>query len=144
MSQPDWRIYETLGDRGLVLVDISGVYAPVAEIVDDWENEDGETRFIIHCFSLDKYTLGMIAKAWFYEGLQGVANSSGTTKDELVEALRSDNIMDRLWAYENIGGYFGLDNFDSYPLDLSEEEMDERERRAPKFLESGNKGRYNK
>lgn len=49
-----------------------------------------------------------------------------TEYDNLIEALCSQSVHDRAWAYETIGGYHGLENFDSYPLTLTEGELNER------------------
>jgi NAD(P)-dependent dehydrogenase (short-subunit alcohol dehydrogenase family) len=70
-------------------------------------------------------------KQWFSDDLASVASSAGTTREELVEGLCSEDIMARLWALECIAGHHGYENFDGYPLDLSVEEMARREECQP-------------
>lgn len=145
MSQPNWKLYQSLGDRGNVYVDTTGVYEPEAEIWEEYENERGKTRFLVYRFTLERksYYKGNIIPygfhkrkdlphpigqytEWYSKDLDRVARSSGTTRTDLVRALTSKDPMDRLWAYECIAGHHGYDNLDSDPLDLSEKELEER------------------
>lgn len=65
---------------------------------------------------------------WFVEKLPEVASSCGndTTALSLLRDLFSKNPVRRGVAYRDIVGYFGLDEFDSYPVSLTEEEAQAR------------------
>lgn len=147
MSQPNWKLLNSLGDRGNVYVDTTGVYDPEAEIWEDYEDERGKLRFLVYRFSLERksYYKGNVIPfdfhkrhdlphpigsytEWFSKDLAKVASSAGTTRTALVRALTSDKPMDRLWAYESIAGYHGYENLDSDPLNLSEKEFEKRNR----------------
>jgi hypothetical protein len=62
---------------------------------------------------------------WF--DLYSVARSAGVTHESLVDGFSSADPVDRYWAYDAVGRYHGWDNFDQYPLDLSEKELRARE-----------------
>lgn len=64
--------------------------------------------------------------------LSSVADSVGSTREELIDGLTSSDVGGRAWAYESIGGYHGFMNFDGYPLDISEAELEERWDNLPK------------
>lgn len=147
MSQPHWKMKHSLGDRGMIYEDTTGVYPPEAELWEEYEDERGKTRWLVYRFSLEQksfykghvnpydfhkrkdlpHPIGQYAE-WYDKDLASVARSAGTTKTALIRGLTSKNIMDRFWAYESIAGYHGLDNFDSYPLNLSEKEFEKRTR----------------
>lgn len=58
---------------------------------------------------------------------EGVAKYAGMSMEELEEAARSSNPVARASVYtQAIRGYDSLENFDSYPLVLSEYEMSQR------------------
>ena len=63
---------------------------------------------------------------WFADGLAGVADTMGTTADELTEALCSDDGKDRAWAYRCVYDYHGWANGDEYPLSLTRAEVEAR------------------
>ena len=90
------------------------------------KNYDDEMRFQVYRFCLD-----VGEKDWF--DLDSVASCVGSTREELVKLLNSDNPVDRARAYVDIGSFHGFENFDSYPLDLSEAEMVRRFRRFAKL-----------
>jgi hypothetical protein len=185
MSQPEWEVFRSLGDRGIVLVDKTGIYGPEAEIWETYECERGcsredhkhaeakakaeademwdesRNRTLVFRFEIERFSLyreeidadsyayrEMLIpfgfdkrtdlphpissyKQWFSDDLASVASSAGTTREELVEGLCSEDIMARLWALECIAGHHGYENFDGYPLDLSVEEMARREECQP-------------
>lgn len=160
MSQPIWKTLQSLGDRGLIFEDVTGVYPPEAEVWEEYEKEDdGEVeldddgeevsrnRTYVYRFSLDRCDMlpsgalvphGFVARddlpfgidhyeEWFSNHLSDVARSVGQTREEIAAAFCSADPCERFWAYEAVAGYHGLHNFDDYPLDLSEKEMEERE-----------------
>lgn len=63
---------------------------------------------------------------WFWKDLQSVANFADWKLEELREALRSEDPVERAQAYRSIADYHGYENFDSYPLTLTEDEAQAR------------------
>lgn len=194
MSQPVWKTLYSLGDRGEISIDLSGVYEPEVELWFEYEPEEDEcfdsdececeytrsqhtvaaggtgeeiragacgefetdtrnrVRYKVYRFSLDRCSAhkGLFDKhwmiipygyhllsdlqnpieyyeEWFSKKLDRVAASSDLDHDELVEALCSEDVLERWKAYDAISGYYGPDNFDNYPLDLSEKELADRQ-----------------
>jgi hypothetical protein len=146
MSQPHWKLYKSLGDMGNIFTDTTGVYPPEAELWQEYD-DDGKTMFQVYRFPLEQHSLykGMIIphgfhkrtdllhpiasyEEWFSDDLKSVASSAGTTVAKLAKGLCGRNIMDRFNAYYDIGGHDGFDNFDSYPLTMTEKELEKRER----------------
>lgn len=129
MTQPNWRLVYTT-DYSALYEDTTGVYAPELSIAE--ENEDGTYR--VFRFSVDQcalvgdlLVLASIAGRtdlphpmpsyveWFAKDLASVASSVGSTKEDLIEALCCADAGTRACAYEAIGGYHGMINFDQYP-----------------------------
>lgn len=159
MSQPVWKqVWAT--DYSALYEDTTGVYDAELEIAQEYEGKPYTTRYCVYRLSLDRLKVvhegpnsylvphkynstwpHPVAsyEEWFSDSLAAVARSFtyGDDKEEdigacLVEDLCGTDISARACAYEAIGGYHGFDNFDSYPLDLSEEEWDERLRHNPR------------
>lgn len=143
-QQPDWKLLWST-DYSALYADQTGVYEP--ELMIAQEYEDGrKTEFTVYRFSVDKqkvvqdpYGKKHIVpdrwdrtwphpihryEEWFIKDLDDVARSAGTTRSDLIKRLTSDNPSERASAYEDIGGYHGFDNFDSYPQTWSEEKME--------------------
>lgn len=125
------RLYKGMGDIGNIYVDDGEYSAEVAQEYDD----DGRVMFQLYRFPLDKCVLrkGKILDAhgneeWFSDDLKSIAQSSSMSVAKLAKALCGRNPVARFWAYYDIGGHFGFDNLDSYPLNLSEKEWEKRER----------------
>lgn len=146
MSQPIWKKYKSLGDVGVIYRDTTGVYAPEAEVWQEYE-DGGKTRFQVYRFSLDRLSLHRGKpvpygfhkcvdlphpieqyEEWFSKDLDDIARSSGTTKAALARDLCSRDPLRRFWAYHAIGSHHGWENFDQYPLDISEDEAREQGR----------------
>lgn len=143
--QPEWRVLKELGDIGLIFEDATGQYEPEAEVWSEYETERGKTRFSVYRFDLPRVSFykGMIIPygfhkrtdlphpivmyaEWYSEDLSDAARSHGVTKAALVRDLVSKDPVRRFWAYYTIGGHWGFNNLDDYPLDLSEKELEER------------------
>lgn len=146
-KQPEWEIIANLGDRSpfdyggyFIYRDKTGVYPEEAELLIP---EEDEKTYTIYRFVLDplKMVNGyLVAKKydrtwphplerydeWFHKDLDGVASFIGSTKKELEEAFTSDEPLERALAYQAIGDYFGWDNLDSYPLQMTRREVENR------------------
>lgn len=143
-NQPNWlcigNIYEGDEDRyGFVLIDKSGVYCPELWLVEHesfgdtawnfWRvmlercvyvKQDGEVIGIgDNPFHTDKL-------AWFGEmkDLRSVHDFMDIPMECLMRDLVTDNVMKRAYIYGNLVTYWGVDNFDSYPDKLDEDEGD--------------------
>jgi hypothetical protein len=139
-------------DGMLVYEDTTGVYPPEAVVISALikDYEDDPDRWIVYRFPLDRctYVDGVLSDnpfhpdlpAWFATPesrraerpqdttyLSNVASFTGTTEEELIEALCSDHLIERAAAYEAIGSYHGFHGFDDDPItDLDRSEMEAR------------------
>jgi hypothetical protein len=91
-------------------------------------SEDGERIYLVS-YAYDPATyphaLSQYAE-WFAKDLDGVASTIGSTREELEHALCAEDGGERAWAYRAIADTYGWDNFDSYPLFLTKEEVEAR------------------
>lgn len=138
MTQPSWKlVYST--DCTALYEDTTGVYAPELAVSEDC----GDGTYQVFRFSVDQcalvgsyLVLASIATRtdlphpmpsyveWFAKDLASVASSVGSSKEDLIEALCHADAGTRAAAYEAIGGYHGMINFDQYPETLTESQMD--------------------
>lgn len=75
-------------------------------------SEEGN-QWTVYTFDLD-YVSNCFAE-WFGRDLPSVATYVDMGLHELCAAFRSSNIMDRAFAYQAVGDYFGYHNLDGYP-----------------------------
>ena len=147
-NQPQWKFLTNLGDVNpldyggyFIFVDETGVYAPEGEVYDPDDHKAWR-------FSLDQchlYEGRLILKSLFDQAatlprplsdygewfgtsyiLCSVAGAIGRTVEELQRLFCSDDILERADAYHELGMVFGFENLDTDPLDLPEEEAQER------------------
>ena len=132
MSQQ--KLYKGMGDIGNIFVR-DGEYE--AEVYQDYEDDGGRTRIQVYRFNLDRLTVKNRKlvnqyghEEWFSDKktLTEVAHSAGRSVAALAKAFCSSKPEVRFWAYHDVGGHWGFDNFDSYPLTLTEKELEKRER----------------
>jgi hypothetical protein len=127
--QPSWKFLANLGDANpaeeggvFVYQDETGVYPPEAEVLEPHRRG----RWKIYRVVLDKCTFidGVLSDnkfhtdkpAWFADKVDGVINTCDCPK--IIEWLCGDDVVDRARAYQSLWEYFGLENFDGYPLTL--------------------------
>jgi hypothetical protein len=132
VNQPQWRLIAALGDADplthgghWVFADETGVYPPEAE------RYDPETG-LAHRYCLEPHTLteGVLSDnrfhpecaTWYADRLAGVASWAGTTVTELRQQFCSPDPVQRAHAYAALAEFFGLREFDSYPLTLTPKE----------------------
>jgi hypothetical protein len=63
---------------------------------------------------------------WFADDLAEVAGSAGRDPLELAKAFTSPDPKVRAGAYMDVAGHHGVVNFDNYPREINEPELDER------------------
>lgn len=143
-QQPIWKHLDS-ADFYRIFEDTTGVYEPEVEIREEIEDEpeDHGGRVELYRFTLERlkvvdgYLVGMrydpswphpVAsyEEWFAKDLKGVASCNGTTKEELIKELCDEDARKRFHAYYSIGTYYGLNNFDAYPLTMTGDELDAR------------------
>lgn len=69
---------------------------------------------------------------WFTDHLPAVAASCGSTVEKIRHLLLYESPVVRAAAYQMLVGYFGLEEFDSYPIELTLPEAKKRYRRWDK------------
>lgn len=143
-GQPDWECI-AVSDFFRIQKDKTGENVEEAEVAEEIEDSDDDNkRFMVFRFPLDRLKevkgylvpMGYTAKdyphslkdyePWFMKDLEVVADGLSKKESELREAFCSKEPMIRFFAYLDVGHYHGMANLDSYPLDLSEEKLDER------------------
>lgn len=127
MSQPRWKKVLEADSRSL-FVDKTKANEPEAEVQDPLP----KGGMLIYRFPIPRLALieghlvpredyAMKAPAvyaeWFSKEIASVASCCGMTTDELCDALCSEDIRERFWAYMALVDYHGAVNFDSYPLE---------------------------
>lgn len=155
MSQPKWKLVANLGDVNpldyggkFVFIDETGVYDPELEYLEEPCEDDTSGGFCIYRGSLERQKVVIDTdncwwlvpfkynrsyphpihqyQEWFFDSLHGVCESMDIEYDEMIKLLCSDNPIELATAYIAIMEYHGWNNFDSYPLDLTRSEAEER------------------
>lgn len=96
------------------------------------EIPEGMKTLPLYRFDIDKctYTEGILSEnpyhpsypAWWADRIVSMANTYGEEPGDLIAAFCSDDPMERALAYVKLGEYFGFEELDSYPLQLTPEE----------------------
>ncbi len=151
-TKPTWKLVANLGDVHpvdyggyFVYVETTGVYPPVAELVEPSSDDDEDGPLTVYRFTLDRCTFigGILSDnkfhpahpAWFASPesrmaerpqdtsyLSRLATTMGCSIEDIAELLCSDDPIDLAQGYRMIGEYHGFDNLDSYPLTLTRDE----------------------
>lgn len=124
----------------------------VAEEIGTYEDEEGfeQKKFQLFSFSIERFklvpdpedhrTTYLVPESynstwphalsqyeeWFARDLESVARSVGADPLDLAKQFTSPDPKVRAVAYMAVAGYHGIENFDSYPLEIGEPELDER------------------
>ena len=118
MSQPRWRMIANLGDADpvtyggfFVYVDRNGVYPPEVEVLEERDPDNGIPHWTMYRAIVERDPAG----EWWYLDLDKVAASCGRTGDVLRADLESTDPIAQALVYRDLIGYFGSQEFDSYP-----------------------------
>lgn len=125
-------------DSGWILyVDDNGSYhCEYMDIIHDVSHNEENNRYIVHRFDIDRCTFinGILSDnpfhpelpAWFADG-KGVDDvAKCCDHEDIVEDICSEDPKARCRAWISIGSYHGFYNLDSYPLGLTQAEVDKR------------------
>lgn len=141
MKQPTWKLVANLGDvnpiehGGLfVFEDTTGVYPPEIERFEPPLDACGKWEVRRAVCEPCTYVDGILsdnphhpqASAWFADRVDSVAESCGMERDEFIRMITAGSVVERAEAWRMIGDYFGWDNLDSYPIELTRDEAIER------------------
>lgn len=149
-QQPEWHCLANIGDANpidhggkFVLVDATGVYAPEMEVVERMEHL--KNTWHVWRFPMDKctYINGVLSDnkfhpesaAWFADDIESTARTMGTDAETLIGQLCSEDPRERAEGYYCLWTCHSADNFDSYPLELDREEVEERYSAEPYNVE---------
>lgn len=136
MAQPDWKCIGHIGDvdpiaygGGFVYIDRAGVYPPKVTWFEpapdeDWHETESETPVTVYRFILEPTP----SDQWWFDKLGEVAKCCGQSKGDYLMDLASDNPMKHALVYWDMIGYFGIHEFDSYPVEMTEREAYNRHR----------------
>jgi hypothetical protein len=109
-----WKVYRVLLDRCQVIRSEPDLFEP------------GQAYLVPASYRPDWPHPVASYVEWFAEDLASVAECMGTARDELVTALCSEDGKERAWAYDCIYDYHGWENGDSYPSELTRDEVTEQ------------------
>jgi hypothetical protein len=143
MSQPEWKLVGRIGDcnpinygGGYIFVDKTGRYCPEAEWIYPVNTDKDESPVDVYRYLLEDctYVDGVLSDnkyhpehhAWFEESVGAMAESFGEEKEWMIEKFCSDDPMERAFAWEEVGQYWGWENLDGYPLRLTYAEAEKR------------------
>lgn len=132
-KQPKWKLLWA-GDDNALYVDETGQYDAELAIRQDYDDKGAKS--LVYRFSLEPMKVVLVKgkkrlvpaawepswphpahnyAPWFYKDLGDVARSVGRSPQAMVEDLVSSDPNRLARVYQDIGGYFGYENFDSYP-----------------------------
>ena len=140
MSQPIWKCIAQLGDKNpldyggkWLFVDtaVDHPYPPEVEVLEVPDEGDGNRTIYRYILEPCTWIDGVLSNnefhpnhpAWFAKDIGGVASTTGMTQEELVELLCSDDPIQRAHGYDAVVSYFGIDEFDQYPIQLTLDEV---------------------
>ncbi len=152
-NQPQWKTVANLGDvnpveyGGLfVHVDETGVYSPELEKIEPpCDDEADDATWGVYRVCLDRCTFvnGILSDnqfhpesmAWFGfrapdrpqdDCITNCAQSMGIDVDELIRLLCSEDPVELAGGYRCVLDYWGWENGDAYPLELTRDEITSR------------------
>jgi hypothetical protein len=133
-KQPKWKIVGHVGDvdpisygGGFVFVDETGIYSPELAWFEpatdeEWHEKDGESKLEYSRILLEKDS----TIEWWYPRLNELTSFLGVSLVDLQIAAMSANPVTLAQLYSDLIAYFGVEEFDSYPVTLTEKEANEK------------------
>ena len=145
-KQPSWKFTANIGDVNpfehgrLLYVDSTGVYEPELVIFDNYHEEK---KIKVSRISCDRCTLQnndpltlsdnqyhADKPAWFANKLQSVADFVGQDVMTVAHDLCGSDPVARAIQYDNLVSYFGIYEFDSYPVEMTRSDVRKQYRAA--------------
>lgn len=146
--QPYWKYVTNLGDVNwldyggkFLFVDLTGRYEPELEILQSLEelSESDKKTHSIWRVSLEKcyLTKGVLSDnkfhkgkpAWFAEKAQEMGQDETGLDKDLDELFCSDDPTQRALAYLTMIGWYGVHEFDQYPVEYTKKQVLQRYRK---------------
>ena len=144
-KQPSFWCIANIGDVDpmlhggkFILIDRNGIYNPVMLVIEpqesepSWEDPETYKEYVVELaplicaskLSLSDNKFYPNVEAWFgsTESLESVAKCAGITIQELMSKFLSSCPLDRAFAYSEVAGYYGIENFDDSPHKMKHEE----------------------
>lgn len=128
-KQPVWKYAGHIGDvdpiaygGGFVYIDETGVYGPEMTWFEpgtdeQWHETEGNTPLQVFRVLLERPE-----SEWWFDKLDTIASYTGQTVAELVLEAKSDNPVQVAQVYSDLIHYYGVEEFDSYPSTMTEDE----------------------
>ncbi len=133
-QQPEWRLAGSTGDvdpiaygGGFIYRDATGVYPPEMTWFEpasdeEWKERGDNSRVTVYRVILEDKP----EAEWWFDRLADVASFAGQQLEEMRAAAKSENLTERAWVYDSLIHYYGVEEFDSYPVTMTESEAYER------------------
>ncbi len=87
-----------------------------------WHELGEKTPLDVYRILLEKDS----TREWWYEKLGEIKTFTGQTLQQLINDAANPDSLVRAWVYDSLIRYFGVEEFDSYPLRMTEDEAYER------------------
>ncbi len=129
-KQPVWKYAGFVGDvdpiaygGGFIYTDETGVYGPEMTWFEpgtdeQWHETESDTPLQVFRVLLETKP----EAEWWFDKLEEIAGFTGQTAEELRLAAKSDNLVERANLYSDLIHYYGVEEFDSYPSTMTEDE----------------------
>lgn len=149
-DQPEWECIANIGDVNpidhggkFILVDKTGLHAPEMEVLEKEYNRRNSWRVWRFTMEPHTYIRGVLSDnkyypdkpVWYADDIDSVAEACDMEPLALINALCSYDAKERAEGYYCLFTCLSADNFDSYPLELDREEVEERYAEAPYNVE---------
>lgn len=132
-KQPNWQYVGHFGvdpiayGGGFVYQDVTEVYPPEVTYFEpasdeQWHKLEEKTPVTIYRFILEQDS----ESKWWYKRLSDIALYTGRPLEEIQLDAHSTNPLTLAQLYSDLISYFGAEEFDSYPITMTEEEAYEK------------------
>jgi hypothetical protein len=89
------------------------------------EDDEGATELSLYRVDIEEDALEHLN--WVKPGdLKSIAQTMDRSVKELRKAAKSEDVMQRVSFYEDVAGYYGWENLDSYPFKITARELEQR------------------